>query len=509
MLLLLLACSDTPTVPPHSRARLYFDEGDPWTSRGKGKTFEVAFSLPEGDYGGSFLVLEELNWSADVTLNGVSHPTVEGGPGWTRLAVEPVAGPNTLTVAVTGPTATEPTPVERGSRSLEARVARNPWLDLAPSEGITALSATLDDGVVKARVQAAGARVRLVAARDGKIIQVLGSAPLTEGTAEISARWKGPTWTPSDPGTPGLLHLWAVVEDDSGTVIDALGERTGFRTVELVDGGFKVGETRTPLVGIRATTGTGPATANRDVLSADLNTVEWHGAFFGSHEAAHLDELGLALVALPRCDGTIGARPEQLAAARSTLVRQDAALARSLAWNPSHVLWAAEGGRETAGPYVAGLTGTDVLVAPADLEVAAIPPRPQAPQASWWSVETRAHAIEGTAAEIRAVRAELAEQMVGGVVLAPTGRREDWAEAWAHVTEIQPPSTLRRAHTRVEEELQPGEILWVEGPWLPRVGQLSQGGTTTTEIWFEGTLSVNGQATAVAAGTWKGGELRR
>lgn len=492
------------------RARLYLDDLAPLSTGRGAMTFSSQFTLPAGDYGGSALVLEELNWSADVSLNGDTLPTVEGGPGWTRVPIQPVEGPNTLSVTIHAPTETNPVPVARGSRSLDVRVARNPWLDLAPEGGITDFSASLTDGTLSAHVEASGAQVRVLATRDGKVVQDLGRAPLQNGVADLRATWKGPTWDPWDSASPGLVHLWALAEDASGAVLDAVGERTGFRELAVGQGGFTIGDTQTALVGIRVGHNMTSEDAVTDALAAGMNTLEWHGVFFSSEDADHLDELGLALVALPRCDGTIKARPNDIAGQEATFDRQDANLKRSLGWHPAHVLWSSEGGSDAVGPYVAGLEGPNALLGTQDLALSTIPPR-NPPSQSWWSIETLAHKVKGQAAEVEAVQEQLGASMVGAIVLGqPNGQPGGaWAETWKAVEEIQPPASTRRGHAVIEQKVPPGEILWVEGVWLPKVGQLSQRGSASVEVWYDGPVIANGVSVEADPGTWTMGTYSR
>ena len=463
-MLLLLACSRAPDLAPptQTRARLYTDH-----LRWSGQVLRARFELPEGDYAGSELVLEELTWAAEIQLNGV-ETRVEGGPGWTRVPLVPVAGPNTLEVRLVA--GTEVSALARGARKPDARVARNPWFALG---GLGELDARLVDG----RVESGS---KLVATLDGEVLQ------------ELPGRWKGPVWTPSSTAVD-LVHLWDL---RSGVAV-----RTGLRELG-VGAGLRVGGYEGPVVGVRASDDHDAAI--RQALSADLNAIEWHGVFHGSDDADHLDELGLALVALPRCDGTIEARPSQIAALSETFARQDANLRRSLRWHPSHVLWSAEGSSQAAEAYVAGLDGA--LVGTRDLALGTIPPR-ETPGSAWWSIETLAHQVGGYPAEIEAVEAQLGQQMVGGVVLTPPGgpAGAGWAEAWSAVDAVSAPADGRRAHARVTETIPAGQVLWVEGDWLPRVGQVSAGGPTTVEVWYQGEVLVNGAPREVSAGTWQAG----
>jgi hypothetical protein len=237
-----------------------------------------------------------------------------------------------------------------------------------------------------------------------------------------------------------------------------------------------------------------------------VNALELHASEAGDSWLSALDELGLPLVVMPRCDGQIWvgdetSRGERLAALGSKLASQDERLVRALAHHPAPLLWVCEGSPETAAALCAPLARDPLRrpVAGLDLAVDVAPrSRKGADGERVWVAEIAGGPAGGTGT-IATAAAEFLEQTrkggFGGVILPPPAMRlfpKEWPKAWSGVAsglEARPWTAIeRRASSRVGMEgLEAGRVAWIEVPYQQPVGLVApSGGGGETWIWHTG-----------------------
>ena len=523
--------------PPTGRALLDLDQAwstRPWAgrqpSRGETLDLEARFTLP-ADLGSSAatLVIDGLRGDARLQVNKQAFAPRSGGPGPLRFDVGEslVAGTNTMVLAIRAvPPGTDP--LLSGSRDRVAWMAGPPRLEFGPAAGLELVSADLDEGRVRVTVRrgsGAGlaqspARVKVVATRDGEVIQELGEADFHGSLATTSpTSWRGPMW-PEDRDP--LVMIWAHIEDDTGQIVDSRAVRTGLRDVSLSETSIVLnGEPLVP-VAWRKSTRSFPETLS-ELTRVGANALELHGTSPDSAWLDRTDELGIFVVDLPRCDGQVRADARRLAANDTLLAGQDRARIDMMASHPSHIIWIAEGRSDLVAGRVARYAADPVqrLQVNGDLPglngaIGFPPPEVAGP---WWNIElnlphgqrSRSNRVAMVTQVIAAANEHLDAGAVGTVVPAwgvgGSGDEAAWRAALA-ARNVTPPTAGRRAPARIEiSGLDAGQSAWAQASWHPRVGAIADGdGIARLELWHEGaaTISVDGVSVdlTVSPGSW-------
>lgn len=439
--------------------------------------------IPAGPWqGGEALAFSHLNGRAVVHVDGIPIASVLGGPAPVEvdLGGRLPPGPHELMVELAPEPAAGPL-LLGGDRLSTPLLIDSPILLLRPRSHVVSVAGPLVGGLLQpmARVRDAppGARVRFVATLDGELLAELGVAPVEDGSAILApVPWRGGTWKVGDPT---LIDLFAILEDGQGGVFDAMQILVGPREVRTTETGFEIGGESVRLVGWRIM----PQVDVLDVLllvdRSGVNTIEYHGGPLTAQQLTAFDELGLAVAATPRCEGTFQDIP---AAQRLAIVEQHAAIiadqSQRSAWNmaghPSLVLWVPES-KTLSGLWVPldQLDPENRPVVNVDLPPSVVSPgllgrESELPKS--WIIETAWEGPVGpiaTAVEGFALGLELGAR--GGIV-ENSGEPERQA-AWKPMLQehgITPVAIVgRRSRSRVQvDPLPAGEIAWLDGPWL-------------------------------------------
>ncbi len=500
--------------------------------------------LPES----ATLIMPGLWWRGRVSVNGVELDPVDGGlaPAEVEVGGHLRAGENSLRVVVEGPS-DQPTLVTNGC-VRQPELGPDVRLVLHPPAWIhsSAMVARGDDvgARVRTRGQPEGARVHVEAWLDGERQRWSGSAAVdADGVARIApAAWKGPRWQPGVAGEESLVHLAATLVDGSGQVLDRVTRRTGVRELRFAEGQLYLDGERYRMMVIRAEPDEPPHGQLATLRPAGVNGVEIHGVAPSSTWLAEADELGLPVVVLPRCDGSLWMdvtpreRRSLLAERSDELLEQDRELAWRTAVHPSLALWACEGEAYAANALCTGLSGEDPRSTPAagvqftswPLPAEGFEGQPHHPDLDpgatdagpGWVVELTGNIDQVTPYRAATTFVEAGKGgAVGGVITHPgsPGRAKDWREAWSGAAqELEIPQLAqgeRRASARVRvRQLDPGEVAWLEVPGLTPAGAVADtGGVALLESWHRGAATVvvgeRSQEVRLTPDSWL--ELRR
>lgn len=521
----LAACADPgpAPLPPPDLPRGVLDLGRAWkpgppASEGE-VSYEATFSLPADLAApGSVLVLDGAWWTVALTVNGVPLPLLEGGLGPAEALVGPhlVAGTNRLQATVRPPT-DEPRLVTNGSRRA-LTLGRSTVLGIRPPTSLRSMALVAHGGAVQGVFEVegapAGARVDAWATLDGRTLQSLGGVPVDGTTARLEpVRWRGSWWRPDRVSDDALFQVVARLSDPSGAVLDQASWRTGVRSVAWSAPDLELNRAPWSLLSVRATPNQRPAPQMSGLPSGGINALELHGDVPDGAWFDEADELGIPVVVLPRCDGSLWREmdgrtggPRAAVAASPSVRAQDRRLASATAPHPSLVMWACEGAPDTASAVCEGLDDDD----PADRPVVgrAVPgwptsprlrlarPAPDAPTTGW-VVEVADSEGVPLATVAETFLSAAGPGHLGGVI-PPPSRQETaaWSETWSQVARRigAPPLVLegRRASSRVRVEgLAPLQAAWLEVPGLTPVGILADGvGRADLSAWHEGPATV-------------------
>lgn len=514
--LLLAAClggAPTPLPGELEAQHLRLDLDAAWTERpwdspspqGPGALrTEARFVLEEERLRPSaVLVLEGVEGAVTVTVNGQALRPPPTGIAPLRVGVADLlrAGDNHLVVEVEAP-APDAEALVLGTRARGARLAAAPRLELGPGV-ITELAAGLRGDRVDVEVEAPGAaRVEVYAALDGEVVQALGEAALVDGRAALEpVAWQGPRWGAGQESD--LLHLWAVARDADGRVLDARAWRTGLREVAPGRGSLAVGAHAAPLVVLRH--GHGPLAGTlAQVHDMGLSGIELHGPPVVGEWLSLADELDVAVVVMPRCDGKVQSSTARLRAHADTLAEQDDALLQAVWPHPSLLLWSVEGGDDVVPRLAAPFARDPVPRVAAGVHVASraatqLQPPPEV-DGPWWCNEVNAGPHPTSLppdAGPRTVEALVAAgalgtvappQMSGAGQAAPA---DAWQRIWRETSDrlgVRRPAQGRRASARVRVSgLHPGQVAWLSGPQLPATGAAAgPDGVALLSAWGRG-----------------------
>jgi hypothetical protein len=492
---------------------------------------ETVIDLPANRIGGgSELILRDVSWSVQVTINGTDLPPATGGMAPIHVPVGQFlqAGANTIRIVVSGPKGISP--LLSGQTNRRARLGEPPELVLKPTGHIDHAWVKLvgDLATAQAIVGNAppGSRIHFAAVLDGQTLQDLGQAEVIDGGAHANpAKWQGPLWHLSLSNGPALFNLVVTLISKDGDLLDRTAIRTGLRSFEFVDQTLRLNGKQIRLIGQRVRPKDSLGYVAKLTAAAGHNVVEYHGRLPSSDELAQADERGLAVVILPRCPGMLKWRrlsPEDRATGPCVL--PDEHLVQSLSANPSVLLWILEPAPDRDTLPTQGLL-TDPLARPIvghHLPGQALATTGRAAnlgpamfQGRWI---TEMASQRESAQDLNTLPARMVRLVwggaVGGIVHGPPrGRDRQWTEIWQDLLSKQENTpwldTPQRAESRVEVTgLQPGELVWLNVPGLASEGSLADGsGTARLGIWHQGQagLVVSGETIPVtlSAGRWE------
>ncbi len=485
------------------------------------------------------LLLEGTWWKARIEVNGHRLPEVAGSPGGVEVPLGQLlrTGSNDLRLELYR--AVDQDPLLTASCCFGGLSASTPVLLLRPETHVRDLALALsprgDSVTVSVHLSGleSGSFLEVLAVLDGEVLASLGRVPVESDTVVFSSTSKAlPGWR-----REGLFHVLALWTDRDGRLLDAYAQLTGLRSITMEEDGFVVdGKSWTGLA-VRAQLNRSPSTQFRELLGAGIGALEVHGGIPSTSWLREADEMGLALVILPRCDGEAWSNVRSsmvmdklgvLARHSSQLRQQDDQMIRSLYPHPSVLAWICEGEPAVAAqlcagfredpisrPVIAGEPGTRTLFGLDELRAS-----PQRPSQLFWMTEiTRAreeHSL-GEVAEIfhEAVKAG----RLGGVALPPPPdpeQEEEWRAAWARVArelgncELHV-SERRRASAEIQVQgAEAGALLWLEVPWQTPLGVVAdQEGRANMSTYYQGpaVLRMGGRARSISLdeASWKDG----
>lgn len=466
-------------------------------------TVDVPAGLPSG---GEALVLSGVYGTATVSLNGVVVATVAPGPGPTEIDLSGKVPPGAHAVDISLRRVGAPPPmILGGDRRTTPMLVDPPVLLLRPAAHVTRFAVPLAGGMATPIAAVAGApdgaTVHFVATQDGKVVADLGAAPVIGGTASAPAvAWALPQWQMK---APALYNLFALLEAADGTLLDAYGTRMGPREIALSATGFDIGGVSSRLVGWRS--GARPFTPADfgPLVRTGGNAFEFHGSPPTDHQLGVFDETGIAVVLTPRCEGTFSIVPEPERASIVELnlpliLDQSVRSAWDVARHPSVVLWVSESRTLTAlGQAIADADPEHRPVVNKHLPMENVTLGRVTARASYvgaWVGETAWEGPVGAVdVTIEAFGEALREGVRGGILehVENPAREVAWAPL---LTEQKiPPIKVagRRGNSRVVASgAVPGQVLWIEAPWLPAEAVLATVSEVGMDAWYRGPATV-------------------
>ncbi len=488
-----------------------------WTRQVAVAEFDLAFALPDELVGGgSRLVLEGLSWRATVTVNGTELPSVEGWEAPVRVPVGAylLAGDNLLHVRIEAPVEAIPKALVGGAREALRPLATPPRLELMPALHVEAVELRLRDGQVSASVMATGgASVELLVARDGEVLQRLGTAALVDGSAELGpVAWRQAVWGPREAA--GLYQVVALLRDEEGRVLDRAAQVTGVRELLIAERTLVLNQEPTLLLGPMLDPYRGADLAFEVLGELGLNLVNVHGYPLTAETLERADELGVGVGVTPRCDGQHKLSERDDWRYRKRLRVADERLLAGASGHPSLVAWVHEG-PWLSSPLRYRRAGTDAVVVGVDLPgVSGSLDGVRGREPPLWLVELAAP-MDGHLASQDLMASYLAlldQGVLGGVAMGVPEQGD--VEGLLSVMRTLPehvsllaPVDDRRAHARVAVRGTPRSTVWLEGGWADPVGAvLDRHGEGLLTTWYEGeaVLVAGGSRAelAVSAGTW-------
>lgn len=474
-------------------------------------SFHAVVTVPAGfPMGGAALVLSGVYGQATVSLDGAVIAMVPAGPGPTEVDLEGklTTGAHTVDIALTR-IGVPPPMILGGDRRTTPMLVDPPVLLLRPTSHVTRIAVPVAGGQARPTAMVAnapdGATVRFLATLDGAIVADLGTGPVIDGKVVAPATpWTLPQW---QLHAPALYEVFALLTTADNTLLDAYGTRLGPREVGLTDTGFNIGGESMRLVGWRSGARAFTPADLVPLLNTGANAFEYHGSPPTDQQLRVFDEMGIAAVLTPRCEGTFSIVPD---ADRAPTIEKNYPLIldqslRStwdVARHPSVVLWVSES--MTLTLLAKAIADTDPEHRPVvnkDLRMENVTlGRVTAPAnyAGAWVGET---AWEGGTGDVSVSVAgfgkALAEGVRGGIVEHQEDENREKALAPLLAAQGIPPIQVngRRAESRVVASgTTPGTPMWIEAPWMPAEATISTSPDIALSAWYQGpaTLVIGG-----------------
>jgi hypothetical protein len=474
--------------------------------------FHATVNVPAGPWtGGEALRLSGVFGTATVSLDGKVIATVPPGPGSTEIDVAGLVppGPHTIDIALTR--ANPPPPmVKAGDRRSTPLLVDGPQLLLRPKAHLQGLALPMDGAMVTptARVNNApeGATVRFVATLDGKVLAELGSGPVVDGMAKAPpVTWDLDTW---QVGKPALYVIFGLLQTSAGGVLDAQGVRLGVHDVTLDDNGFVVGGASQKLIAWRAS----PhpfSLVEFDILTrTGANTFEFHGSPATDQQLGIFDETGIATLLTPRCEGTYQTVPQEeragiVDANLPLIVDQSHRAAWDIVQHPTVVLWMSETtSLQALSKAIAEADPEGRPVVNVDLRMEnlalGVEPRDLNFAGAFVGEEFWEGPMGAVEVAVNEFGAALKQGARGGVIehVEDATRQVAWAPLLSAAG--VPPLSFEglRASSRVQVTgLNPGDVAWMEAPWMATTAEVARSANLTLGAWYAG------DATLITGGT--------
>ncbi len=534
--LLALGCGNRSVAPQENsnfRATIQLPNRGSTHSR----VSRVTFNLSEKEVAShAELSIVDFWWSIAMTINGQSVEQVTGGvyPASIDVGQYLRVGENTIEMRFMAPVGVSP--IVTGGR-FEPRVVGGKWvgsLNLSPSNGLESLEFPMHNGEITPRVTlregTSTGVVRFFAALDGEIIQELGRVDIGEQRQVVgdSVEWSGESWG-FETGGNALYEFGAELLGPDGTVIDRSMFRTGVRDVGIVEGALHIGGESVKLIGVRVESGWDSLSRELEPIAPlGINAMELHGMALRDGWLNEADELGLPLVVLPRCDGNVNVRAEDVESNIQKLTAQDEALIGSVNAHPSVLMWTNEGDEHAVGmisrtyqgdPHNRPIAGVDIP----SWTIAMNRNQRNGSYFSSWIVEvTLGRGMEPSRA-VAALGEAMEQGAIGGILPLPKTIRysDNWRISWSDVLSelsegldrVEPDGFRGMSEVRVTG-LTPGNVVYLEAPLTETVGVIAGAdGSAFISTWYKGdaTLRVGEitQTVSIMPNIWRGFQLSR
>jgi hypothetical protein len=482
------------------------------------------------------LSIVDFWWSVTLTINGQLLAPVTGGvyPASIDVGRYLRVGNNTIEMRFRAPVGVSP--IVTGGK-FEPRFVGGKWvgsLNMSPSNGIESLEFPMHNGEITPRVTLrdgiSSGVVRFFAALDGEIIQELGRVDIGEQRQVVgeSVEWSGESWG-FETGGNALYEFGAEFLGPDGTVIDRSMFRTGVRDLGIVEGALNLGGESVKLIGVRVESGWDSLALELEPIAPlGINAMELHGIALRDGWLNEADELGLPLIVLPRCDGNVNVRVEDVESNVQKLTAQDEALIGSVNDHPSVLMWTNEGSEQAlrlinrtyqGDPHNRPIAGVDIP----SWTIAMDRNQRNGSYFSSWIVEvTLGRGMEPSRA-VSALGDAIEQGAIGGVLPLPKIIRhsDNWRIGWSEVL-----SELSEGLDRVEPDgfrgmsevivtgLTVGQVVYLEAPFTETVGVIVGGdGSALISTWYKGdaTLRVGEmtQTVTIMPNIWRGFQLNR
>lgn len=504
--LLVIGCGNTENVavvdapPPyearHPATQAELSLGTPTLQTDGSATLQ--FSLDDRyPLAGAKLQIHELWLSARIWLNDQDLGEVSGGsfPAVVELPDILRPGPQNLRIMVTAAAA-------KSGLLQGARRDHNPHrpsigevvLHLAPESHIEWMAfPSRDQRVVpRAAVHQApeGASVEFAVYLDGRLVQDLGSAPVIRGIAQAEPLdWEGNWWSPKT-GAEALYQFSATLRDSAQQQVDRHIRRGGVRDISYSAGRVTLNGEASTLLAVRMEESwKNDGTDLREFTDLGVNAIEIHGSYPPEEWLELTDESGLQVVLLPRCDGEVFARPEDVDTHQSQLRSQQDQLALETVHHPSILFWTTEGTPQLARRLAKSFEGDPLnrLVTGRDIPALSLSPRDAGRlrgrvKGSWITEITN---LPGTGPElsIQLFKQAIAAGAIGGVL--PVSRnqpamREIWERGIVNLAEELQGARVAHKPRRSSARLQITGLKSRSPVWLVSDHTLPTGSIPTT-----------------------------
>ena len=242
----------------------------------------------------------------------------------------------------------------------------------------------------------------------------------------------------------------------------------------------------------------------RELLGVGINALEIHGSYPPEEWLQMANESGLMVVVLPRCDGEVFARPEDVDTHIKSIKAQHADIAAHLVGHPSMLFWTTEGTPQLtrrlsrtfhSDPMGRLVTGKEIPAVSLSLQNQSLT---QLRAGSWVTEITN---LPGSRPEttLSLFERALNTGAIGGVL--PVSRNQPeihriWTEGVKRLAAkvdlpAYTPKSHRSAMTLRIEGLQPGHIVWAEATGVAPIGAVaSSTGEASLRLFHKGSVDL-------------------